>query len=358
STRVRSRRSAIAMVAANRISGPILAVTNGLHSALKPEEPGDEEEVRTVDEIARLRKELDDLLERLRSYEDEQVMKLTRLQARLAFVIEEVSEGLVLLDTGLNILGLNRIGREILKAGDRNGDGLNLARLDFAGDMKPALETILEKGAAAETNLPEIQSKTGDGEKTYRPRLLPFKSSGGAVDGYLLILWDVTEQKEYEESRRKFVSMLSHQLKTPVTSLSMSVNLIDETFKGRDEETDDLLRMVKEDCATLTSLVTELIEAARDMTPTLMLHRCRIDLTGLLKSALRPLVTQAKEKGIVWEDSIEETSIFTDADPVKFPWVVTNIVGNALRYTKEGGTVSLSLKTVDGTAEIKISDTG
>jgi len=90
----------------------------------------------------------------------------------------------------------------------------------------------------------------------------------------------------------------------------------------------------------------------------LMLHRHRVEVSGLLKSALKPLGAQANEKGVKWEEKIEASPVFADVDPVKFPWVVTNIVGNALRYTKPGGTVFLELKRTNGSAEITITDTG
>lgn len=346
-----------ALVAANRISGPILSVAGDLHSALKPAETGEPEAGQPVDEILRLRKELDDLLDRLSSYEDEQARKFTRLQARLAFVIEEVAEGLALLDTDLNILGMNRTGRELLNAG-REGGSLNLFHDGLPESARAALLPAMNPGAQTEASLPEMTLRRDGEDKTYSPRLLPFKSPEGDTEGYLLIFWDVTEQKQFEESRRKFVSMFSHQLKTPVTSLTMSVNLINESFKGRDEETDDLLRMLKADCATLSGLVTELIEAARDAAPTLMLRRLRIDLSGLLNAALKPLAAQARDKGIEWKQSMPSAPVFADADPVKFPWVVTNIVGNALRYTRPGGTVSLALEKIHDRAVITITDTG
>ena len=164
--------------------------------------------------------------------------------------------------------------------------------------------------------------------------MLTVTAGGGAIEGYLLLFWDVTEQQRFEESRRRFISMLSHQLKTPMTSLSMSVNLMREKIRDAAPAQAELLSIATEDCNNLAALISDLIDAAKDVTPELTLKTRRIDIVRLLRSSLRPLVPQAEEKGIDLILPAGGEEILAEVDPVKFPWVVTNIVGNALRYTE------------------------
>jgi signal transduction histidine kinase len=152
--------------------------------------------------------------------------------------------------------------------------------------------------------------------------------------------------------------MLSHQLKTPLTSLSMAVNLIRERLSGAEPAQAELLAIASESCASLSTLVSDLIEAARETVPDRTQRPRRVDLVRLLRSALRPLQPQAEEKGVDLRLPAGDAEIVTDVDPVKFPWVVTNIAGNALRYTGRGGVVQVTVLARDGRIQVSVKDTG
>lgn len=173
-----------------------------------------------------------------------------------------------------------------------------------------------------------------------------------------LACYEDDQSRRLDEARRRFISMLSHQLKTPMTSLSMSVNLLKEKLGGHDAAHAELLAIAAQDCRTLSALVSDLIEAARDAPPDLTLKRQRVDIVRLLRSALRPIAPQAAEKGITLVIRAGDQELPASVDPVKFPWVVTNIVGNALRYTKAGGRIEVSVCAAGAGIEVRVNDTG
>lgn len=345
-----------ALVSAHRISRPVTQVADRLHDALNPIHEAGDYPSGGGDEIARLRGELDALLERLAHYEDEQNRKLAHMQGRLAFVINEVLEGLVLVDDERRILAVNRVARRILGLG--NGEGLRLDDLQPSDQVKRMLAPIIAGTFQPERDLGELRYDIDGDERVYRPRVLTVSAGEGAVEGYLILFWDVTEQRRFEESRRRFISMLSHQLKTPMTSLSMSVNLLREKLREAAPSQAELLSIASEDCNNLSSLVSELIEAAREVTPDLVLKPRRLDILRLLRAALRPLVSQAEEQGVELVVPSEDRPVIANVDPVKFPWVVTNIAGNALRYTNSGGQIKISIQHTEGHVEVAVADTG
>ncbi|GMV40047.1 MAG: hypothetical protein AMXMBFR64_17630 [Myxococcales bacterium] len=159
-----------------------------------------------------------------------------------------------------------------------------------------------------------------------------------------------------EESRRRFVSMLSHQLKTPMTSLSLSVHLLRERLTNLDPAQAELLAIAGEDCDNLAALIAELIDASRDVAPDLTVRVQPVELAPLLRTALRPLLPQAEASGISL--ALPEGGMIARVDPVKFPWVVTNIAGNALRYTPRGGSVRVAVAAMEGGVEVTVADTG
>lgn len=346
-----------ALVSANWISRPVTEVADRLHAALNPvsRETGTSS-ARGVDEIARLREELDALLLRLGRYEDEQNQKLSHLQGRLGFVMNKVLEGLVLMDAEHRILAANRVGRTIL--GMPAGEGYRVEELRPRDDVRALLAPVIDGTFQPERDLGEVRFEIDQRERIFRPRVLTVPAAAGVIEGYLILFWDVTEQRRFEESRRRFISMLSHQLKTPMTSLTMSVNLIREKLKDLSPAQAELLAIATENCTSLSSLVSDLIEAAREVTPDLTLKPQRVDIVRLLRSALRPLVPQAQDKGVDLVVPSEGAEVFASVDPVKFPWVVTNIAGNALRYTEHGGRIGVDVQLRVGQVEVTVRDTG
>jgi len=346
-----------ALISARWISRPITQVADRLHLALNPVLGGEPaSQSSNVDEIKRLREELDSLLGRLARHEDEQQRRLAHLQGRLAFVMNEVLEGLVLLDREHRILAVNRVARTLL--GPRCIEGMRLEELPLREDIQVLLDPLMSGSFQEERDLGEVHHESDGAERVYRPRVLTVSSGHGGIEGYLVLFWDVTEQRRFEESRQRFISMLSHQLKTPMTSLSMSVNLLRERLSNAAPGEAELLSIASENCSSLGALVADLIEAARQTAPDLSLKPRPVELTRLLRSALRPLVPQAESNGIELVLPTTSTEVFCNVDPIKFPWVITNIAGNALRYTKPGGRVEVTVGREGNRVDIRVRDTG
>ncbi len=344
-----------AVISARRISRPVTAVADRLHAALNPV-PGAEGSHQGGDEITRLRAELDALLSRLERHDREQNRKLSHLQSRLAFVMNEVQEGLVLVDDERRILVLNRVAHHLL--GGEAAEGRRLDDLSLPPDIRQVLATFLAGDVRLEQDLGEVRHGVVDQQRIYQPRVLTVTGRGGGVEGYLLLFWDVTEQRRFEDSRRRFIAMLSHQLKTPMTSLTMSINLLRERAEERDPRHAELLGIAVENCNNLASLVSDLIEAARDARPDLALVRREVDLVRLLDGALRPLIPQAEERQVTLTVSRGDAAVVGKVDPVKFPWVVTNIVGNALRYTPPGGEINVDITRHADHVTVTVRDSG
>ena len=347
-----------AFVAAGRISRPILEVADRLHRAVKTT-PDVSQEDAPSDEIGRLRSEMNEMLKRLEEFQDEQRRKLEDAQSRLALIMNRVLEGMVLVDETLHVLAVNTVAASILHIReDDPAVGRPLSDLSPPEDIAALLRVLQTGDFQPERDLGEIRSSTGSAVRVYRPRIMTVTRDSGRVEGYLLIFWDVTEEKRFEESRHRFISMLSHQLKTPMTSLSMSVHLLKEKLTDLPPHRVELLDMAIEDCQTLSSLVSELVDAAKGTSPDFSLTLRPVNLGRLLRSALKPLQAQAEGQGIRMHLPPSEPRCEVLVDPVKFPWVVTNLVGNALRYTDTGGRIDVTATDQERGVVVTVSDTG
>ena len=212
----------LANVAAGRVSAPVLSVVRDLQDAL----PTDEGLARRValgnDEVILLRSEMDRLLSRLDRYVDEHRRVRADLQAKLALLMDEIQDGILLLDNERGVITANKVARHVLEMG--SGEGAEEA--GEALEPRTSVHELLAKVGQGELDPGRSLGDVEKDERAYRPRLLPLDSTSEGREGYMLVLWDVTLDRRFQESRSRFIAMLSHQLKTPITSTSMSINLL------------------------------------------------------------------------------------------------------------------------------------
>jgi signal transduction histidine kinase len=162
-----------------------------------------------------------------------------------------------------------------------------------------------------------------------------------------------------EEAKARFIADLSHQLKTPMTSLAMSVGLLHEKrVQLSSERAAVLLETAKDDCGRLANLINELVDIARLEAMIKPAVREKLDVTNLIRECLKPLEKQAEEKGVRLTMAIEPDLPPITLDSLRFPWVLTNLVGNALRYTERGGQVAVSIERRQGRFYFQCSDDG
>ncbi|MFH0784816.1 MAG: ATP-binding protein [Pseudomonadota bacterium] len=162
-----------------------------------------------------------------------------------------------------------------------------------------------------------------------------------------------------EEAKGRFIADLSHQLKTPMTSLAMSINLLNEKRQRFSEErVAVLLETAKEDCDRMINLINELVDIARLESIIRPSVREKLDVLNLVRNCLKPLEEIAETKGISLTFDIEADLPPITLDSRRFPWVFTNLVDNALRYTEPGGQIIIRVERRQGRFYFNCSDTG
>ncbi|MBD3307452.1 HAMP domain-containing protein [candidate division KSB3 bacterium] len=162
-----------------------------------------------------------------------------------------------------------------------------------------------------------------------------------------------------EIAKAQFIADLSHQLKTPMTSLNMSVGLLhDKAGRLSPEKQRTLLETAKEDCIRLASLINELVDIARLEAMVKPRQKEVLDIDVVIQECLRPLIHQAEEKHITLRLDIAHDIPPVAVDSLRFPWVITNLTGNAIRYTNSGGSVTLKAYQQGSRLYVQCIDTG
>ena len=162
-----------------------------------------------------------------------------------------------------------------------------------------------------------------------------------------------------EEAKARFIADLSHQLKTPMTSLAMGIGIMSNPNNNLNPENrEKLITMAREDCARLSALINELVDIARLEGMVKPREKELLNVAEVIDECLRPLRYQGDERGVHLEADVEPGLPPVAMDSLRFPWVITNLAGNAIRYTERGGSVTIRVRREHNHLTFQCIDTG
>jgi PAS domain S-box-containing protein len=313
------------------------------------------------DEIGLLAREFNRMAARLREYQAMNLERLLAEQKKSEVIVDSIGACIIVTDpenkvTLLNPSAENVFGtREELAKGKHFLEVVNDERLfNF---VKKTAE--LGSGPAVEELEKPLLVKHGDSERAFRTRISPLKTEAGRLIGVVTVLQDITHMHEVDRMKSDFVSAVSHEFRTPLTSISMAVCLLLEETPGQiNEKQKELLEATKEDVERLTYLVNNLLDLSRIESGRLELDIAAVDPVQIVNLSVEPLKRQIEDKGAELVFDIQGSPNLVDADANKIGWVVNNLVGNALRYTEAGGKITIGAVQKGERVHIWVQDTG
>src|SRR4029077_8516309 len=195
-------------------------------------------------------------------------------------------------------------------------------------------------------------------DHTYVLKPVPLRQSDGKPLGTILILQNITYLRDQDRARVNLVAALSHELKTPLTSLTLSAGLLGRSKDSLRPKEQDLLASISEDIARLRRLADDLLDLARGSSKMITIRNVEIDLCQLVQSVSKTFRLQADQKQVTLSVNLKTSTSKINGDPVKLSWALSNLISNALRYTPEGGVVDISWETEADAVRLQVSDTG
>jgi two-component system, NtrC family, sensor histidine kinase KinB len=203
----------------------------------------------------------------------------------------------------------------------------------------------------------EVQLHIRGRDHSYILKPVPLRQEGRAL-GTLLILQDVTYLRDQDRARTNLVATLSHELRTPLTSLALLAELLRREEESLSPKQREILRAVLEETSRMKQLSDNLLNLARGQIPLIAVQRVALDLAKIVNDVTQRFGIQAQEKKIRIETKIDKLPEM-QGDPVKLSWVLSNLIGNALRYTPEGGTIAVAARAAgENLTSLEVSDTG
>jgi len=308
------------------------------------------------DEIGQLTKAFDEMATSLREFRRTDQARLLRIQRSTQQAFDSLPEAIAVINPEGEVEVATEPAREAfgLKAGSRVRD---LPTPWMAG----LCEDALANGRIAELEGAQavVQQFVGNEERFYRPRAVPILDSGRNPAGVVLILQDVTQQRRQDEMKSGVISTVSHQLKTPLTSIRMAIHLLlDEKIGMLTPKQEDLLVTAGEDADRLHTIVEELLDIGRIGSGKVRMDLAPLSPQRMVLEGLEPYRSAARDQGVTLGMDVPEELPNVWADPTRIAHVFANLLSNALKYTPPGGGISISAQATEEVVRFQVADTG
>lgn len=274
---------------------------------------------------------------------------------RLAVLIENMGSGILLIDSRGYISLVNRTYKEVFNVNTED----YLENIYYDVIEHHEITDLIEEIFMTEQKIRKhMLIPLGIERRHFEVYGVPIIGSNAVWKGILLVFHDITDLKKLEQMRKDFVANVSHELKTPVTSIKgFSETLLDGAMEDR-KALEAFLRIILQESDRLQSLIQDLLDLSKIEQQGFSLSIKHYDLTASLDEVLAIVQKKASEKEIklVYEKTNDPVMIEADADRLK--QVFLNLITNAIAYTPKGGTIFLSLAELQSKIVIKIKDTG
>lgn len=276
---------------------------------------------------------------------DQQIAELTRSRKEFSLITENMSEGFIIIDSRTEVLSYNTAALKILGS-DFTGSSRSVLVLNRSEAFRSAVEDALA-GKRSETDLTLS-------EKIYQVIATP-AFTGSSVTGAVMIILDITEKEAREELRREFTSNVSHELKTPLTTIyGISDMLVGGIVKP--EDIPGFAKNIRDEAGRMITLIQDILKLSQLDENTFSDQRERVDLYELAQSAAERLRPQADEKHVtisVTGERSEFTGIATVLEEM-----IYNLLDNAVKYNKQGGRADVDVRSSGDDIVVTVSDTG
>ncbi len=302
--------------------------------------------IESPDEIGELGRTLDHLAENL----SRSLRELRDDRDLLGRILESMREGVLVMDGEHRILLANPSLREMLLL---NSDVVGRSTIEVIRNAE--LQSIVEKAmVASEPMVGEI------GLGGLKPRRLLVHASrlSGEPRALVLVLFDVTEMRRLETIRRDFVANVSHELRTPIASVSSAAETLRMAMERDPKAATQFIDIIERNGRRLGDLVDDLLNLSKVEAKEFRLKPEALDLALLCEKTVAPFAERALSRRIRLAVDIPNAFPRASGDKSAFDRILTNLVDNALKYSPDGASVTISAREAGHKLQVVVSDTG
>lgn len=330
-------------VFAQTLTGPILALTKGAKS-LAEGDMSQSLKVRSTDEIGQLTSSFNYMAEELAK----NMSEISREKNRLEILLHNMSDGVISFDKDGNLMLANAAAADMLHV-----EKMELSFTEFIRNYDINSGVYLDMG-----NEPSKKVTFPVGKQFINANFTPYYDKKGKMEGLVVVLQDITEQKKLDDMRKEFVANVSHELRTPLTTVkSYTETLLDGAMEEKELAT-EFLTIINSEADRMAFLVRDLLQLTRFDNKQVRLDMTEIEMNDFLSMTVRQNKIHAEAKNQQLSFQPYEHMVVVHGDRDRVGQVVNNIVTNAIKYSLEQATIRIFITEDEKYFKINVKDTG
>ncbi|MGE5341650.1 MAG: ATP-binding protein [Candidatus Omnitrophota bacterium] len=312
--------------------------------------------VETQDEIGHLSETINLMVTHLRLLQRSDQSKMVRIENSTREAFKNLSEAIAI----VNLDGTVEIATESAQILFGLIPDAKVSSTQFPWLPDLFMEVLRNKKITAKEYKGEmIQAFIDNREKFFQPRAVPIFDNENELNGLIINLEDVTTLAYSNEMKKDLLSTISHELKTPLTSIRMAIHLLlDEKIGNLNEKQADLLISARDESERLFAIVENLLDIGRIESGKTVMNFAAVPPNELIEEAVEPFVRKARDKGITLEISLPDDLPNVQADRARISYVLGNLLSNALKFTPIGGSIRVKAEAENDKVNVYVSDTG
>ena len=297
--------------------------------------------INTNDEIGDLAKVFNQISKRIK--EEQDVTETER--RRLATIIESMMDGIITTDTNGKVILINTSAGDMIDAPENEiligKDALkllNISEYESIGEIIEAEDSLLVNASEDDEGL----LLRAEFSKILKEENEDLSQVSTELEGYIIVLYDVTEQERQERERREFVSTVSHELRTPLTTMNSYIESLEEGVINDKELAPQFIDTIHKETTRMIRMVNELMQLGKMDIKEEHYDKEFIDINKLIEQISDRFELTHPEKNFI--KYIPKTPIFVEGDQDKLTQVFDNIINNAIKYSPNGKNITIRVR--------------
>ncbi|MEQ8154294.1 MAG: ATP-binding protein [Clostridiaceae bacterium] len=313
------------------------------------------DQIHAEDEIGEIYKEFQNMSRRIMEFKDSTLGQLMEEKNKSLSIVKSISNPLIVLDNNFRCILINNASEQFFNLSESSLIGRHILEFITNGELFDFISKAKEEKFTVASKVMSFNQNSN----IFNVSLSVIKGRDSALNGIIVYFQDITEFKKLEKLKQDFISTLSHELKTPLTSIMMGASMLEEnTIIENINERHRIIAAIQEDADNLLNMINKFLRLSEFETDQNYLNFEISDVAEIVKNSIKKFstITFAKNIQIVFKKS--GNLPMAKVDKEKLSWVFNNLISNAIKYSSDGKEILINLFADKNYITITVEDYG